>query len=108
VVFSLTSCTSANPDYVGKWVAESASMGDKNVDLSILFSEEVSLELKEDGICTMSMGGKAGNAKWTCVNGALTISEGSDEGEITGTIENGKLTLVNVMDRGFDLIFKKQ
>ena len=96
----------SNDPNVGVWNAATASMWGMDMAVSDIFANGVSLELKDNGKCVLTVDGDAANGKWSCEDGALSVTGGGID--CTGSIEGGVLTLTNLMDMGVDLTFEKE
>ncbi len=110
MLVSFTACggksSKSDDPNVGMWNAVSASMMDMTMDISEVFDEGASLELKENGKYELILDGEKAYGKWWYEDGGLVLSiEGVD---FPGNVDNDILILTNMMDMGLDLIFEKE
>ncbi len=110
MLVSFTACggksSKSDDPNIGMWNAVAASMMDMTMDISEVFDEGASLELKENGKYKLVLDGEKAFGKWWYEGGGLILTiEGVD---FPGNIENEILTLTNMMDMGLDLIFEKE
>ena len=95
---------SSDPN-LGVWTAVSAEMSGVSVDVSDLFSNGFSIELKAKGKCTFSVDGVSANGKWSLDGSEIHVEGGGVDCD--GTLQNGRLVLENVMGTGVKLTFTK-
>ncbi len=96
----------SNDPNVGVWNATNASMWGMDMAVADVFENGVSLELKDNGKCVLTVDGDSANGKWSYEDGVLSLTGGGVD--CTGTIESGVLSLTNLMDMGVDLTFEKE
>lgn len=110
MLVSFTACggksSKSDDPNVGMWKAVAASMMDMTMDVSEVFDEGASLELKENEKFELIMDGERANGKWEYNDGVLTLT--GDGLDLNGTIESDILTLTNMLDMGLDLMFEKE
>lgn len=95
----------ADPD-LGVYNAKTAAMWGIDMDVSDLFENGFSIELKKNGKCAINANGTKGNGKWTLEDGALHVSGGGLDCD--GTLEYGVMTLEDVLGMGVTLGFEKE
>jgi hypothetical protein len=113
LLFSLAACggggggsIDASDPNQGLWNAVKAEMWGIATDLSDLYENGFTIELKSGGKCALNVDGKKANGTWVLNGTAFSIKGGGlDE---SGTLANGVLTLVNLMGLGMDIIFEKE
>ncbi len=87
---SETAQTDSSP-YAGTWTATSASYGEVDVPIEEVFAEGMSLELRGNGVCQLTLGEQSDPATWSATEGAITISDG--ETDFLGTIDESAMVL---------------
>ena len=99
LVLCLAACgESAEPDpNAGLYEAESAQMYGLSIQISDVFEDGFSLELKNGGKAVFHYEGKDYNLKWT-LDGDVFHAEGGGA-ELDGTLSDGVMLLQNVMQR---------
>ena len=99
---SLIGCGKSEPDpNSGLYEAQSAEMMGMSMDVSDMFENGVSLELKDGGKAVIDLDGETGKMKWT-LEGDSFHAEGGGV-ELDGTLADGVLTLENMMDMGLNM-----
>jgi hypothetical protein len=112
MLVSFTACGGKSSDgdsdapHLGMWNAVAASMMDMTLDISEVYDEGASLEMKDSGKFKLVLDGEKAYGKFTYEDGLLNLS--GDGLDLSGTIENDILTLTNMLDMGLDLIFEKE
>lgn len=77
--------------YVGVWTAAAARFGDMDVDIGEVFPDGMVLELKESGVCQLTLGDQSDPASWSETDGQITISDG--ENDLLGVVEEDAIIL---------------
>ena len=95
----------ADPN-LGVYTASTAEMLGVEMDITDLFEEGVSIELKENGKCAMNVNGTKGSGKWTLEDGVFHIKGGGLDCD--GTLESGVMTLENMLGMGVQMTFVKE
>lgn len=92
---ALCACGGAGePDspYLGVWTAVSARFDDgTELDIAEVYPEGMVLELRESGVCQLTLGEQSDPASWSESEGNLTISDG--ETDLLGTIDDSAIIL---------------
>ncbi len=99
---------SASPDdpNLGLYNAATAEMFGMEMDVSSVWEDGVSIELKAKDKCVFEIDGKKYNIKWTLDGTNINVKgKGLD---CDGTLEQGVLVLNDVMDSGIKLTFVKE
>ena len=91
---------------LGLYTATKAEMLGIEMDITDMFENGVTIELKSDGKCIMNVDGAKSNGKWTLENGALHIKGGILDCD--GTLANGVMTLENMLNMGVAITFEKE
>lgn len=91
---------------LGLYTANKAASGGLEIDISTMFPNGFTIELKDRGKCAMNVDGEKGTGKWTVdADGAFSLS-GSGL-ECSGTLKNGVLILKDALGEGLDITFLK-
>ncbi len=77
--------------YLGVWTATSAQFGGADIEISEVFTDGMILELKDNGICQLTLGEQSDTATWSAADGSITISDG--ETDLVGTIDESAVVL---------------
>ena len=103
LVLCLAACgESAEPDpNAGLYEAESAQMYGLSIQISDVFEDGFSLELKNGGKAVFHYEGKDYNLKWT-LDGDVFHAEGGGAA-LDGTLSEGVMLLENVLDSGMEI-----
>lgn len=91
---------------LGTYVATEAQMWNMQMDVNDVFDGGLTIELRENGSCTIYVGGTSGEGVWTLDNGILTVDDGNTP--ITGTLENGTMYLEDVLGLGLNITLVQQ
>ena len=96
LLLALCACgeTAGEPSspYLGLWSATSAQYDETEFDVGEVFSDGLVLELKENGICQLTVGEQSDPVTWSAgEDGSITISDG--EADLTGTISEEEIVL---------------
>lgn len=93
MLLALCACgggTASSP-YLGTWVATMARYEDVEFHVNDIFEGAFVAELKDKGICQLSIGDQSDEVTWSETDGAITISDG--EVDLTGTITEDVMVL---------------
>ena len=102
MILCLAACGTSEPDpNCGVYDASSAEAYGITVDISTVFPDGFSLELKNGGKATFHYDGKDYGMKWT-LDGETFHAEGGGA-ELDGTLGNGVMQLENVLDSGVSI-----
>ena len=85
-----TAAESASP-YAGVWTAVAAKYGETDIPIEEVFTDGMVLELKDNGVCQLTLGSESDPASWSEDEGAITISDG--ENDLTGTVSEDAIVL---------------
>lgn len=96
-------CSSEPDPNAGVYQAYTAEMMGFQIGVDELYPDGFSIELKNGGKCTITVGNQSANGKWTLDGTALSVSDGGVE--LEGTLENSLMTFHNVMDSGVTMTF---
>lgn len=96
----------ADDPNLGLYTATTAEMLGIEMDITDLFENGVTIELKSNGKCTMNVDGTKGSGKWTLENGVFHVKGGGLDCD--GTLANGVMTLENMLDMGVAMTFEKE
>lgn len=103
-LITLIGCGSQEPDpNAGVYVAYTAEMMGLKIGVEKVYPDGFTIELKNNGKCTLTIGKESANGKWTLDGTALSVSGGGVE--LNGTLENSLMTFPNVMDSGLTMTF---
>lgn len=91
---------------LGIYNAVSAEMWDMEMTVSDFWENGFSIELMENGKCSMVIDGNKGSGKWTLVQDGTFHVKGSGI-DCSGTLERGVLILENVLNMDVNLTFEK-
>ena len=102
---SLVGCAKPEPDpNSGMYEAVSAEMMGMAMDVSDIYENGVSFELKDGGKCEANMDGETAGMKWEVNGDSIHLKGGGVE--LDGTIGGGELVLENMLDMGVNMTFK--
>lgn len=96
----------ANDPNLGVYNAKTASMLGMDMNVTDLFQNGFSIELKANGKCVINADGTKGGGKWTLAGDAFHVEGGGLD--CSGTLQAGILTLENVLGTGIALGFEKE
>lgn len=96
----------ADDPNLGLYTATTAEMLGIEMDITDLFENGVTIELKSNGKCIMNVDGTKGSGKWTLENGVFHVKGGGLDCD--GTLANGVMTLENMLDMGVAMTFEKE
>ncbi len=96
LVLALCACgeTAEEPSspYLGTWTAASARFEDTEIGVGEVFPDGMVLELKESGVCQLTLGEQSQPLTWSAADdGSITISDG--ETDFLGTISENEIVL---------------
>ncbi len=91
---------------LGTYVGTTAEMFGVTTDVSEILGGPLVVELKEDGECTVALGGTKGSGTWTLEEGVITVDDGTTA--LVGTLEEGVMAFENVMDMDFSIVLYQQ
>ena len=94
LLLAATMCVGAMAEtvsYVGTWVLTSIVSGEMTLD-SATMGMEMSVVLREDGTCTMTVMGQAEEGTWAPVEGGVSMTDGSGTTD-TLTYRDGALVI---------------
>lgn len=97
--------TAAADPNAGVYTAVSGEMFGMEMSVADIWSQGFTIELKDNGKCTLAIDGAKSDGKWMLAGDKLHI-EGAGL-TCDGTLSAGKLTLENVLDMGITLVFSK-
>ena len=103
-LLDLTASGSADPN-VGEWTAVSAEMMGFELDVTDIFEDGFTIELKDKGNCELRFNDSKVSGKWTLSGTAFTVKGGGLD--CAGTLKGGEIVLDNVFDMGVALVFTK-
>ena len=96
---------SSDPN-IGVWNAVSAEMMGFEIQVSDVYTDGFSIELKEKGKCTVIIDGTKKTIKWSLEGNKININgSGLD---MNGTLKDGQMIFKNVLDTDLTLIFEKE
>ena len=98
------SSTGYSAEDIGLYNAVSAEKDAVTVDISGLFTDGFSIDLRSRGKCKINLNGELISGKWSCVDNKLTVSGGGVV--YTGYISDGVILLENLMNEGISLTLK--
>lgn len=103
MLLALTGCGErGEPDpNAGLYEAQSAQMYGLSIQISDVFEDGFSLELKNGGKAVFHYDSKDYNLKWT-LDGDVFHAEGGGAA-LDGTLSNGVMQLQNVLDSGMEI-----
>ena len=93
--------TSDDPNS-GVYEGRSASMGGFDMDITDVFEDGFSIELKDKGKGTIHLNGDDASFKWT-LDGTEFSGKGGGA-ELSGTLKDGVLELTDVIGTGIDMV----
>lgn len=97
-------CGSSEPDpNAGVYSAYTAEMMGLKIAVEKVYPDGFSIELKNNGKCTITIGDQSANGKWTLEGDKLSVSGGGVE--LEGTLANSLMTFDDVMDSGVTMTF---
>ena len=97
----LAGCKAEPDPNSGVYEGVSASMAGFEMDVSEVYENGVSFELKDGGKCVANLDGDTAKLKWKTDGDSIHFEGGGVE--LDGTIGNGDLKIINIMDTGMDL-----
>lgn len=91
---------------VGVYTASQAEMLGITMDVSDLFENGVTIELKDKGKCVMNVDGTTGNGTWTLTDGVFHIKGGGLDCD--GTLGAGQMTIENMLGMGVSMLLVRE
>ncbi len=105
LVSSLFSGGSDDPN-IGVWQAEEITMMGMTMKPTDIYPEGISLELKSNGKCTLTMDGDDYSADYEIDGTSFKMIDGGEE--FPGTIVGNEIEITNLLDMGIDIKFVKE
>lgn len=90
----------------GLYTGVSAQTWGRETDIIELFQYGITVELKQNGNCTIDTGEDTADGTWKIDDGVLEIYDG--ENIISGTVKDGVMRLENIMNTGIDLMLLRE
>ncbi len=102
---NLFSGGSSDDPNIGVWTADEITMMGMTLSPTDIYSDGITLELKNGNNCTLSLDGESYSADYEIDGSTFTLVDGSDE--FPGRIEGGVITITNLLNMGIDIRFVK-
>ncbi len=102
---NLFSGGSSDDPNIGVWTADEITMAGITMNPTEIYADGISLELKSNGNCTLTLDGDDYNADYEIDGTTFTLIDGGDE--FPGTIQGNVITITNLLDMGIDIVFVK-
>jgi len=108
MLLSLVACgkTAKDDPNIGVWKATEASTMGITLPIDQITSEDMTVELKPNGVVVMSVNGERGTGTWVFADGIVTFElEGQT---FEATIDGNVMTMENLLGMGVDFTFVKE